>query len=128
MYVSLGGFGAAAGPEWRGASVLVVAASNQRGGVTGEGALVIDGEAAWDLAARLRAVNVARTTMANARRGGARPNSQGATNPQRDLLAALEAYVAALQRRHQPVPYRVRDELVLYRSLFQSTRRAAADG
>lgn len=89
---------------------------------------MIDGEAAWDLAARLRAVNAARTTLADARRVGASPNSQGATNAQRDLLAALEAYVTALQRRDQPVPYRVRDELVLYRTLFQSTRRAAADG
>lgn len=89
---------------------------------------MIDGEAARDLAARLRAVNAARTTMADARRVVASPNSQGATNAQRDLLAALEAYVAALQRRNQPVPYRVRDELALYRSLFHSTRRAPADG
>jgi hypothetical protein len=36
---------------------------------------------------------------------------------QRELLAALEEYVAALQGCGRPVPYRLRDELHLYRRL-----------
>jgi hypothetical protein len=32
-----------------------------------------------------------------------------------DLLAALEAYVACLQRQHRPIPYALRDEVRLQR-------------
>jgi hypothetical protein len=35
----------------------------------------------------------------------------------RDLLAALESYAAALGSAGRPVPYRIRDELHLYRGL-----------
>jgi hypothetical protein len=35
----------------------------------------------------------------------------------RDLLAALESYAAALASAGRPIPYRIRDELHLYRGL-----------
>lgn len=35
----------------------------------------------------------------------------------RELLAALETYAAALASAGRPVPYRIRDELHLYRGL-----------
>jgi hypothetical protein len=42
---------------------------------------------------------------------------------QRELLAALAAYAAALTRLGHPVPYRMRSELAMYRAMFDPTRR-----
>ena len=84
---------------------------------------MIDREAARELEALLRAVNAARAVTEAARRVVASSKSPLATNAQRELLAALEVYVAALQRRDQPVPYRVRDELALYRAMFHQPLR-----
>ncbi len=43
---------------------------------------------------------------------------------QGELLAALESYAAALESVHRPLPYRLRDELRLYRALTTPTLRS----
>ncbi len=61
-------------------------------------------------------VQLARSDVEAAR---ARPSSRhaSAVTAQRELLAALEHYVTALMAAGRPVPYRLRDELHLYRRL-----------
>ena len=71
-----------------------------------------------NLSALLRAVTVARSDVADARRTSAPGASSAVTAEQRVLLAALERYVAALNHRASPVPYRLRAETALYRSMF----------
>jgi hypothetical protein len=64
----------------------------------------------------------ARAAVEGTRRTTTGSQATVATNARRDLLDALEAYAAALGRRGQPVPYRVRDELALYRSMVRLPR------
>ncbi len=51
--------------------------------------------------------------------GRAAPRNQDA---QRGLLDALEKYAFALAAAGRPVPYRVRDDLVLYRGIVTGPR------
>jgi len=74
------------------------------------------------LSALRRAVDGARSEVEEARRGKARPGSSAADPAQRSLLAALEQYAAALTRHGRPVPYRLRDELAMYRAMFNIRR------
>ena len=72
-----------------------------------------------DLPALLDTVVAARHQLADRRQ------TQTALHPQSvaarsDLLAALEAYVGALALTGRPVPYRLRDELFLYRRISGS--------
>jgi hypothetical protein len=69
-----------------------------------------------DLRTLLEAVASARSQLETAR---ATPSGRhtSAASAQRDLLAALEQYAEALRKIGRPVPYRLRDELHLYRRL-----------
>jgi hypothetical protein len=64
----------------------------------------------------MAAVSDARTELETARAtlAGRHTSAAGA---QRNLLAALEQYAEALQEIGRPMPYRLRDELHLYRRL-----------
>jgi hypothetical protein len=75
-----------------------------------------------DLPALLRAVNTARSDVEAARRTRAAPGTVPAAAEQRLLLEALERYVDGLAQHGQPVPYRLRDEMALYRSMFNIRR------
>lgn len=75
-----------------------------------------------DLSALLRAVSAARSDVEHARRTKASPSSSAVAAGQRLLLEALERYAAALADRGRPLPYRLRDEMAMYRAMF-STRR-----
>ena len=75
----------------------------------------------FELEVLLRAVTRARAALDLARtQGSSRAMSQ---SEQRELLAALAAYAAALTRLGHPVPYRMRSELAMYRAMFDPTRR-----
>ncbi|WP_374455447.1 hypothetical protein [Nocardioides sp.] len=67
-----------------------------------------------DLAVLLSEVSLARDRLGIARQG-ARAADQ--LQLRRDLLHALEAYASALAGRGAPLPYRLRDEIELYRGL-----------
>lgn len=66
------------------------------------------------LDALLREVHEARARLEAHR---AAPVKQRSSAAWRDLLAALESYTAGLIVAGRPVPYRIRDELHLYRGL-----------
>jgi len=72
-----------------------------------------------DLPALLDTVVAARHQLADRRQiqPALHPQSVAARS---DLLAALEAYVGALGLTGRPVPYRLRDELFLYRRISGS--------
>lgn len=78
---------------------------------------------AHNLPALLRAVANARCEVDDARRRQSSPGARAAAGKQRELLAALEGYAAELSRRGQPVPYRLRNEVTMYRLMFQVRRR-----
>jgi hypothetical protein len=79
------------------------------------------GGQAFELEVLLRAVTRARDALERARtQGSSRATAQ---SEQRELLAALAAYAVALTRLGHPVPYRMRNELALYRAMFDSTQR-----
>jgi hypothetical protein len=75
-----------------------------------------------DLSALLRAVCAARSEVEDARRAKWSPGSSAVAAEQRLLLAALDRYAAALTHHGRPLPYRIRDEVAMYRAMF-STRR-----
>ena len=75
-----------------------------------------------DLPALLKAVGDARSEVEVARRGRAAPGSTPAAAEQRLLLAALEKYAAGLEHHGRPMPYRLRDEMAMYRSMFSIRR------
>jgi len=75
-----------------------------------------------DLSELLLAVCAARSDVADARRARWLPGSSAVATEQRLLLAALERYAAALTQHGTPMPYRMRDEVAMYRAMF-STRR-----
>ena len=74
-----------------------------------------------DLVALLLAVTRARSRVDRERTRGRLRGA--ATSEQRLLLAALEAYAAALTTHGHPMPYRMRSELAMYRAMCDSTRR-----
>jgi hypothetical protein len=79
-------------------------------------------EAAWDLSALSRAVRLARTDVETARRATRTPGLAPGAAEQRVLLAALERYAAALAHHGRPMPYRLRDEMAMYRTMFDTPR------
>ena len=75
----------------------------------------------FELEVLLRAVTRARAALDLTRtQGSSREMTQ---SEQRELLAALAAYVVALTRLGHPVPYRMRNELAMYQAMFDPTRR-----
>lgn len=77
----------------------------------------------WNLSALLRAVCTARSDVEDARHATASPRSSQAAAEQRELLAALEQYAAALAHHGRPMPYRMRDEMAMYRAMFSHRRQ-----
>jgi hypothetical protein len=72
----------------------------------------------------LRAVSAARAAVETARQEAAIPGSSLAVaQQQRLLLATLERYAAVLAQHGRPIPYRLRDELAMYRAMFRIARR-----
>ena len=78
---------------------------------------------AHDLRALLRAVAEARDEAEDARRRRHSPGAPAAAGKQQELLAALESYAAELSRRGLPLPYRLRNEVAMYRLMFPSRRQ-----
>ena len=75
-----------------------------------------------DLVALLQAVTRARSRV-DLTRPQESLRGESKSQQQRQLLAALEAYAAALTAHGHPMPYRMRRELAMYRAMFDSTRR-----
>lgn len=75
-----------------------------------------------ELSALLQAVCAARSDVDNARHAKPPQRLASAAAEQRVLLAALEHYEAALIHYGNPTPYRMRDELALYRAMFSIRR------
>lgn len=72
----------------------------------------------------LRAVSAARAAVEAARHATALSGSSLAVaQQQRLLLATLERYAAALAQHGRPVPYRLRDEMAMYRTMFSIRRQ-----
>ncbi len=76
-----------------------------------------------DLSALLRAVCAARSEVEDARRAKWSPGVSAVAAEQRLLLAALEQYAAALAHLGRPMPYRMRDEMAMYRAMFSTGRQ-----
>jgi hypothetical protein len=68
------------------------------------------------LDALLQDVRDARTRL-DVQRAAPLKRHVSTADARRELLAALESYAAALGTAGRPVPYRIRDELHLYRGL-----------
>ena len=77
------------------------------------------GGQSFELDVLLRAVSRARAALDLTRTQGSRAMAQ---SEQRELMAALAAYVLALTRLGHPVPYRMRSELAMYQAMFDPTR------
>lgn len=77
---------------------------------------------AQDMPALLRAVLRARSEVHRARGAKAPPGLGSGVREQRALLTALETYAAALLLRGSPVPYRLHNELAMYRALLNIRR------
>lgn len=75
---------------------------------------------AGDLPALLATVVAARHRFADGRHIGNAHHPE-AVAARSDLLAALEAYAGALTLTGRPLPYRLRDELFLYRRISRPT-------
>ena len=75
-----------------------------------------------ELSALLRDVCAARSEVEDARRAKWSPGSLAVAAEQRLLLAALERYAAALAHHGRPLPYRMRDEVAMYRGMFGTGR------
>ncbi|HEY6934399.1 MAG TPA: hypothetical protein VI452_13460 [Marmoricola sp.] len=71
-----------------------------------------------DLSALLQAVCAARLEVEDARSAKGSPGSSAVAAEKRLLLAALERYAAALTHHGRPLPYRMRDEVAMYRAMF----------
>ena len=78
------------------------------------------GGQSFELEFLLRAVTRARAALDLTRTEGSRALAE---SEQRELLAALAAYAAALTRLGHPMPYRMRSELAMYRAMFDPPRR-----
>ena len=68
----------------------------------------------------LEAITTARARL-DATRAAPGGHRSARGDAQRDMLAALERYASALNEAGRPLPYRLRDELRLYRGLDLST-------
>jgi hypothetical protein len=79
-------------------------------------------EHAQDMSALLRAVLRARAEVHGARGAKSAAGMGSGVTEQRALLRALETYAAALLLRGSPVPYRLHNELAMYRALFDIRR------
>ena len=77
---------------------------------------------AQDMPALLRAVLRARSEVQGARRVTSAPEMRSKVTEQQALLTALETYAAALLVRGSPVPYRLHNELAMYRAMFSLRR------
>jgi hypothetical protein len=77
---------------------------------------------AQDTPALLRAVLRARSEVHGARGAKSAPGMGFGVTEQRALLTALETYTAALLLRGSPVPYRLHNELAMYRAMFNIRR------
>ena len=77
---------------------------------------------AQDMPALLRAVLRARSEVHGARRAKSAPGTRREVPEQQALLTALETYAAALLVRGSPVPYRLHNELAMYRAMFNIRR------
>ena len=75
-----------------------------------------------DMPALLRAVVSARSEVHDARSAKSAPGMQSGVTERQALLTALEAYAAALLLRGSPVPYRLHNELAMYRAMFPNRR------
>lgn len=76
-----------------------------------------------ELSALLRAVCAARSEVEQARQARSTPGASRGATEQRLLLAALERYTAALAIHGAPMPYRLRDEVAMYRAMFPTHRQ-----
>ncbi len=74
-----------------------------------------------DMTVSLRAVTRARSELHDARAHHVVRASS--SSGERRLLAALEDYAATLERHGHPMPYRMRNELGMYRAMLNSGRR-----
>ena len=77
---------------------------------------------AHDMPALWRAVLRARSEVHGARRSKSTPGMRSEVTAQQALLTALETYAAALLIRGSPVPYRLHNELAMYRAMFKIRR------
>jgi hypothetical protein len=77
---------------------------------------------ARDLSALLREVLRARSEVHGARGAKSTPAMRSGVTEQQALLTALETYAAALLLRGSPVPYRLHNELAMYRAMFNIRR------
>jgi hypothetical protein len=75
-----------------------------------------------DLGALMRAVAKARCEADDARRRQFSPGAPAVSGKQQELLSALESYAAELSRRGLPLPYRLRNEVAMYRLMFPDRR------
>lgn len=75
-----------------------------------------------DLPALLKAVLRARSAVDAARLATSAPGMPAAVTEQQALLTALETYTAALLLAGSPVPYRLHNELAMYRAMFNIRR------
>lgn len=76
-----------------------------------------------DLAGLLQAIFVARSEVESARRLKWSPGPSTVAVEQRLLWGALERYAAALDHQGRPLPYRMRDEVAIYRAMFSTGRQ-----
>lgn len=78
--------------------------------------------ACHDLPALRESVRAARRRVALARGARATPTTTPTAAEQRNLWQALERYAEALGQLGAPLPYRMRNELSMYRALFAIRR------
>lgn len=74
-----------------------------------------------DLTVSLQALNRARSNLDLARTRGA--SREVITPEQRLMLAALEGYAVTLASHGHPMPYRMRSELAMYRTICKPRTR-----
>ncbi len=74
-----------------------------------------------DLPSLFRAVDSARSAVGDARRQPL-PGGPAVLGKQEELLRALERCDAELRRRGQPLPYRLRNEVTMYRLMLGPDR------
>jgi hypothetical protein len=75
-----------------------------------------------DMATLLRAVLRARSDVRGARSAKSAPGTGAGVREHQALLTALETYAAALLLSGDPVPYRLHNELAMYRAMFTIKR------
>ncbi len=73
-----------------------------------------------------RRLQLARRAVADERHTGR--TQQDVLEARQAVLTALEAYAKALESRRLPVPYALRDELRLHRTLFGGLAGRRSDG